>query len=566
MMLKCSHILFLSLSPSNRLARQCVFCSFSPILFIFFFFLLPSSLIDPIYPISTKPTEKYDRQLRLWGRNGQKALVESRVLLLGASCTGSETLKNIVLPGCGSITIVDDAIVNEGDVASNFFTRSSDIGRPRAEAVKEWMCEMNPDTQSSKHIVQSPSDYISSRNGDFTSFTLIIATQLPATILRELGKACAASGVPLLVVRTYGLIGYVRVVLPRKDHPIVQDHKMNDTSDQWIQNPWPALNDWRNSFHLDQQTKVDHIHTPWPVILHHLLAKFKAEHGEEAFSQLTRAQLGDYVLDYSLQHRTKLYEAEMISKQEDAPEPEKPAGGGSSPLNYLEAKSRCYKALSPAEIPYGLKKVLDDPRAASPVVAGGGGGGGGAAAAGTNPVAAEGYTTFWILMQAINRFKEKEGRGYLPVTGTVVDMTASSVTYIAMQTQHQEQHARDVVCVTKHAHDILQECGQSVSSLITTPFADDIETMVSIVIKNIREVSIKRNNTFFCVLSFFFCGLASLQRETYLSSSSSSLASSSSSSSSSSSHRSALRKQQPLRRSTQTRVVMVMVIHNHQQR
>ena len=29
-------------------------------------------------------TNKYDRQLRLWGRNGQRALVESRVLLLGA--------------------------------------------------------------------------------------------------------------------------------------------------------------------------------------------------------------------------------------------------------------------------------------------------------------------------------------------------------------------------------------------------------------------------------------------------------------------------------------------------
>ena len=33
-------------------------------------------------------TNKYDRQLRLWGRNGQKALVESKLLLLGASCTG----------------------------------------------------------------------------------------------------------------------------------------------------------------------------------------------------------------------------------------------------------------------------------------------------------------------------------------------------------------------------------------------------------------------------------------------------------------------------------------------
>ena len=182
-------------------------------------------------------TNKYDRQLRLWGRNGQKALVESKLLLLGASCTGSETLKNLVLPGCGCITIVDDAVVNAGDVSSNFFTRVSDIGRPRSEVVKELMCEMNPDTQSSEAIVQAPKDFISSQNGDFSQFSLVIATQLPSSTLRELGKACTSSGIPLLVVRTYGLIGYVRVVLPRDSHPVVQDHRGSavvDISDQWV--------------------------------------------------------------------------------------------------------------------------------------------------------------------------------------------------------------------------------------------------------------------------------------------------------------------------------------------
>jgi amyloid beta precursor protein binding protein 1 len=44
-------------------------------------------------------TNKYDRQLRLWGRHGQRALVEARILVLGAGATGSETLKNLVLPG-----------------------------------------------------------------------------------------------------------------------------------------------------------------------------------------------------------------------------------------------------------------------------------------------------------------------------------------------------------------------------------------------------------------------------------------------------------------------------------
>lgn len=42
---------------------------------------------------------KYDRQLRLWGGSGQKALMEANILLVNASATGTETLKNLVLPG-----------------------------------------------------------------------------------------------------------------------------------------------------------------------------------------------------------------------------------------------------------------------------------------------------------------------------------------------------------------------------------------------------------------------------------------------------------------------------------
>lgn len=42
---------------------------------------------------------KYDRQLRLWGSLGQKALMEASILLVNAGATGTETLKNLVLPG-----------------------------------------------------------------------------------------------------------------------------------------------------------------------------------------------------------------------------------------------------------------------------------------------------------------------------------------------------------------------------------------------------------------------------------------------------------------------------------
>lgn len=60
-----------------------------------------SSTIYEIYVDSRKMAtdNKYDRQLRLWGGSGQRALMEANILLVNASATGTETLKNLVLPG-----------------------------------------------------------------------------------------------------------------------------------------------------------------------------------------------------------------------------------------------------------------------------------------------------------------------------------------------------------------------------------------------------------------------------------------------------------------------------------
>ena len=49
----------------------------------------------------TAKEKKYDRQLRLWGANGQAALEQSHVLLVnaGPGVVGIEALKNLILPG-----------------------------------------------------------------------------------------------------------------------------------------------------------------------------------------------------------------------------------------------------------------------------------------------------------------------------------------------------------------------------------------------------------------------------------------------------------------------------------
>ena len=57
---------------------------------------------------------------RIWGEHGQAALERARVCILNCGPTGSEALKNLVLGGIGSFTIVDASKVSQSDLGNNY--------------------------------------------------------------------------------------------------------------------------------------------------------------------------------------------------------------------------------------------------------------------------------------------------------------------------------------------------------------------------------------------------------------------------------------------------------------
>lgn len=71
----------------------------------------------------------YDRQIRLWGLKAQERMRNAHIFLYGCTGLGNEVLKNLVLAGIGSITIMDPASVTERDLGSQFLFSSADIGR-----------------------------------------------------------------------------------------------------------------------------------------------------------------------------------------------------------------------------------------------------------------------------------------------------------------------------------------------------------------------------------------------------------------------------------------------------
>lgn len=65
---------------------------------------------------SSSSSKRYDRQLRVWGPQGQEALGRTNIAVLGSGPAAAEALKNLVLGGIGSFVVVDDAIVSRREM------------------------------------------------------------------------------------------------------------------------------------------------------------------------------------------------------------------------------------------------------------------------------------------------------------------------------------------------------------------------------------------------------------------------------------------------------------------
>ena len=121
--------------------------------------------------------DKYDRQLRMWGSEGQSKLNKASILCLGISAVGTELLKNLVLPGIGEIKIVSDRLAEERDLGNNFFIDPQEVGQLYGAAVLANLLELNPDVKGS-HVGLSPSNYLEAHKQDIAQHSLVVCDSL----------------------------------------------------------------------------------------------------------------------------------------------------------------------------------------------------------------------------------------------------------------------------------------------------------------------------------------------------------------------------------------------------
>ena len=243
---------------------------------------------------------KYDRQLRLWGSHGQRALMEANVVLLGSDGVGSETLKNLVLPGIGKVYVIDDKMVSEQDMGNNFFVTQSDLHTSRAVAVCKNLLEMNDDVQgeaivsSTDFVINSPDQLLKLKP------SIIIASNQTKANLLLLSDICHDKSIPLLIVRSYGFLGYFRLQL--RDHDIIEgkpDPANGIIHDTRIYNSFDELVTYATSLDLDTLDSYEHKHVPYIVILIQVLEIWKKSHKGNLPTRDNREELTNIIKSLS---------------------------------------------------------------------------------------------------------------------------------------------------------------------------------------------------------------------------------------------------------------------------
>ena len=103
--------------------------------------------------LSAEQVKRYSRHIIMpqVGSNGQRRLLESKVLIVGAGGLGSPVSVYLTLAGVGTIGVVDFDTVDITNLQRQILHQNKDVGRPKIESARETLKGYNPDVEVVGH-------------------------------------------------------------------------------------------------------------------------------------------------------------------------------------------------------------------------------------------------------------------------------------------------------------------------------------------------------------------------------------------------------------------------------
>jgi molybdopterin-synthase adenylyltransferase len=148
-----------------------------------------------------------------WGVQCQERVLASHALVIGAGGLGSAALLYLASSGVGTITVVDDDVVELSNLQRQIVHTTARIGQAKVHSVQQALRDINPEVTVVAHVARATADNLPdwvAQNNVVLDCTDNFATR------QAINAACVQLAKPLVWACALGLHGQLAVYDPRE--------------------------------------------------------------------------------------------------------------------------------------------------------------------------------------------------------------------------------------------------------------------------------------------------------------------------------------------------------------
>jgi adenylyltransferase/sulfurtransferase len=158
--------------------------------------------------LDAEQLDRYSRHIIMdgVGPDGQAALLDASVLVVGAGGLGSPVLQYLAAAGVGRLGVADDDVVERSNLQRQVLHADADVGHPKVESAEAFIAALNPDVAVETHEIRvGPGNVASLIEG----YDVVVDASDNFRTRFLLNDACTLAGVPFSHGSVYRFEGQV---------------------------------------------------------------------------------------------------------------------------------------------------------------------------------------------------------------------------------------------------------------------------------------------------------------------------------------------------------------------
>lgn len=168
--------------------------------------------------LSPEQLDRYSRHIIMddVGPDGQSALLNARVLILGAGGLGSPIIQYLAAAGVGTLGIADNDEVELSNLQRQVIHGTEDVGRKKVDSAAEFVEQINPDISVARHELRVRPGNIEDLISDY-DFVVDGTDNFETRYL--VNDACTLAGIPFSHGSIFRFEGQVTTFAGTNDSP-----------------------------------------------------------------------------------------------------------------------------------------------------------------------------------------------------------------------------------------------------------------------------------------------------------------------------------------------------------